>query len=38
LLKEVLGYTGGLLAVGVGVLAVGMGLVGAGWRFARRDR
>jgi len=38
LLKEFLGYTGGLLPVGVGILAVGIGLLGAAWRFASRDR
>ena len=38
LLKEFLGYSGGLLPLGVWVLAVGAGFLGAGWRFARRDR
>lgn len=38
LLREFLGFTGGLLPLGVGLLTVGVGLVGAGWRFARRDR
>lgn len=38
LLKELLGYTGGLLPVAVGLLAVGLGFMGAAWRFARRDR
>ncbi|KIQ55675.1 hypothetical protein SY28_02175 [Meiothermus taiwanensis] len=38
LLREFLGFTGGLLPLGVGLLSVGAGLVGAGWRFARRDR
>lgn len=38
LLKAFLGYTGGILPLGVGILAVGIGFLGAGWRFARRDR
>lgn len=38
LLKEFMGYTGGMLPLGVGVLAVGVGFLGAGWRFASRDR
>jgi hypothetical protein len=38
LLKEFLGYTGGLLPLWAGLLAVGAGLLGAGWRFSRRDR
>ncbi|WP_018465991.1 hypothetical protein [Calidithermus timidus] len=38
LLKEFLGYTGGLLPVAVGLLGVGLGLWGAAWRFAKRDR
>ncbi len=38
LLREFLGYTGGLLPVGVGILAIGLGFCGAGWRFAKRDR
>jgi hypothetical protein len=38
LLKERLGYAGGLLPVGVGIAAVVLGLSGAAWRFSRRDR
>jgi hypothetical protein len=38
LLKEFLGYTGGLLPLWIGLLAVGAGFLGAGWRFSRRDR
>lgn len=38
LLREFLGYTGGLLPVAVGLMAVGLGFWGAAWRFGRRDR
>ncbi|GIW26083.1 hypothetical protein [Meiothermus sp.] len=38
LLKEFLGYTGGLLPIAVGLMAVGLGLWGTAWRFERRDR
>jgi hypothetical protein len=38
LLKEFLGYTGGLSPIAVGLMAVGLGLWGTAWRFERRDR
>ncbi|RDI95196.1 hypothetical protein DV704_07745 [Meiothermus sp. QL-1] len=38
LLREFLGYSGGLLPVGVGLLAIALGFWGAAWRFGRRDR
>lgn len=38
LLREFMGFTGGLLPLGVGLLTIGVGFVGAGWRFASRDR
>ncbi len=38
LLKETLGYTGGVLPLGVGLGFVALGIGGAYWRFVLRDR